>query len=172
MSMRSRGRASPTSSTYRRIAGAVLSPHWLMRRTCSVDENREEPPPLREPQPGGDRRAQHGALYLAVREERSASGVAFAHSGSSRPGRALPRLSADSPRHLSVPLAPRLELQRRRGGSEKFTKFTVVRVARVEPLAVEMPFPLVALALTSSSTLHPQSRSHCRSCCKLPTDGG
>ena len=41
----------------------------------------------------------------------------------SRLGRALPRLSADSPRYLSLPLAPRLELHRLGGGSEKFTKF-------------------------------------------------
>ena len=31
------------------------------------------------------------------------------HLGSSRLGRALPRLSGDSPRYLSSPLAPRLE---------------------------------------------------------------
>ena len=42
--------------------------------------------------------------------------------GSSRLGRALPRLSGDSPRHPSAPLAPRLELHRLGGGSEKFTK--------------------------------------------------
>ena len=44
-------------------------------------------------------------------------------TSNSRLGRALPRLSADSPRYLSAPLAPRLELHRLGGGSEKFTKF-------------------------------------------------
>ena len=45
-------------------------------------------------------------------------GPSWRRLSDSRLGRALPRLSADSPRYPSAPLAPRLELHRRRGGSE------------------------------------------------------
>ena len=56
----------------------------------------------------------HAAIYISASEGRREG---------PRRRLSLPRLSADSPRYLSSPLAPRLEVHRLGGGSEKFTKF-------------------------------------------------
>ena len=100
-------RPLPTTFPVADAHGRGVAPYPIARQAFRPDARPVGPPVRREAAP-------LPRLGCGERSEGRREGLGR-HLESSRLGRSLPRLSADSPRHPSTPLAPRLELHRRRG---------------------------------------------------------
>ena len=108
-------RPLPTTFPVADAHGHRVAPYPIAREAFRPDARLVRPPVRREAAP-----LLRLGRGFGSEDRREGPGR---HLGSSRLGRALPRLSGDSPRYLSPPLAPRLELHRLGGVCEKFTKF-------------------------------------------------
>ena len=95
-------RPLPTTFPAADAHGRSVAPYPIAREAFRPDARLIGPPVRREAAPLPRLGRGFGSEGRREGPERRLS--------DSRLGRALPRLSADSPRHLSLPLAPRLEL--------------------------------------------------------------
>ena len=116
-------RPLPTTFPAADAHGRGVAPYPIAREAFRPDARLVGPPVRREAAP----LPRLGRGFGSEGRREGPGRRAHGRASVSRLGRALPRLSADSPRYLSSPLAPRLEPHRLGGGSEKFTKFISTR---------------------------------------------